>query len=56
MEKINIAGLVNDSITDGPGIRYTVVVQGCPPAHTVVNCLQRIVRPATPEIRFFKPD
>ena len=36
MEKINIAGLVNDSITDGPGIRYTVFVQGCP--HNCKNC------------------
>jgi len=31
MEKmINVAGLVNDSIVDGVGLRYVVFVQGCP--------------------------
>lgn len=34
--QIRLAGTVNDSIVDGPGIRYTVFVQGCP--HHCVGC------------------
>lgn len=34
--KIRIAGLVNDSIVDGPGFRFTVFTQGCP--HYCVGC------------------
>lgn len=34
--KIRIAGTVNDSIVDGPGIRYTVFTQGC--THNCKGC------------------
>ncbi|HNZ99280.1 anaerobic ribonucleoside-triphosphate reductase activating protein [Ruminococcus sp.] len=34
--ELRIAGTVNDSIVDGPGIRFTVFVQGCP--HNCKGC------------------
>lgn len=36
MSTLKLAGIVGDSITDGPGIRTTVFVQGCP--HHCVGC------------------
>ena len=33
---IRIAGAVNDSIVDGPGLRFTVFTQGCP--HACPGC------------------
>lgn len=33
---IRVAGLVNDSIVDGPGFRFTVFTQGCP--HACPGC------------------
>lgn len=34
--KLRIAGTVNDSIVDGPGIRFTIFIQGCP--HNCKGC------------------
>ena len=34
--ELRIAGTVNDSIVDGPGIRFTIFVQGCP--HNCEGC------------------
>ena len=36
MSRLNIAGVVGDSITDGPGLRTTIFVQGCP--HCCPGC------------------
>ncbi len=33
---LNVAGIVEDSITDGPGLRFSLFVQGCP--HKCVGC------------------
>ena len=34
--ELRIAGTVNDSIVDGPGIRFTIFTQGCP--HNCKGC------------------
>lgn len=36
MKKLRISGTVNDSIVDGPGLRFTIFTQGCP--HNCPGC------------------
>ena len=36
MAKLKISGIVNDSIVDGPGLRYSLFTQGCP--HNCPGC------------------
>lgn len=35
-DPIRLAGIIEDSIVDGPGVRFTVFVQGCP--HGCAGC------------------
>ncbi len=43
MGKIRIAGIVNDSIVDGPGIRLAVFTQGCAITAPVVIIRKRMI-------------
>lgn len=36
MDKLRIAGIVKESVVDGPGLRYVIFTQGCP--HHCIGC------------------
>lgn len=36
MKRLRISGIVNDSIVDGPGLRFAIFTQGCP--HNCPGC------------------
>jgi len=36
MTKLRVAGIVKESVVDGPGLRYVIFTQGCP--HNCIGC------------------